>query len=89
MVRMPAERDGLLGTSAHGFCSEDPDWPFVHQLGGDVGQGVAVENRMEVMVDELWALAEMFIGVEYGRVVVVRHGAVEGWGGGEISQACG
>ena len=42
---------------------------------------------MEVVVDEFWELAEMLIGVKYGRVVVVRHGTVEGWGGGEISQA--
>ena len=44
MVCMPVERDGLLGISAQGDCSEDTDWPVVHQLGGDVGQGVAVED---------------------------------------------
>ena len=41
---------------------------------------------MEVAVDEFWASAEMLIGVKYRRAVVVRHGAVEGWGGGEVSQ---
>ena len=86
MVRMPAKRDGLLGMRAHGDCSEYTDWPVVHKLGGDVGQRVAVEDCVEVVVDEFWALAEMLIGVEYGRVVVVRHGTVEGWGRGEISQ---
>ena len=46
-----------------------------------MGQGVAVEDRVEVVVNEFWALAEMFIGMEYGRIVVVRYGAVEGSGG--------
>jgi hypothetical protein len=32
---------------------------------------------VEVIVDEFWALAEMLIGVKYGRAVVVRHGGVE------------
>ena len=86
MVSMPAERDGLLGMSAHGDGSEDTNLPVVHKLGGDVDQGVAVENQVEVVVDEFWAFAEMLIGVKYGRIVVVRQGAVEGWGGGQISE---
>ena len=54
-----------------------------------MGQRVAVEDCVEVVVDEFLALSEMFVGVKYGRVVVVRHGTVERWGGGEISQTGG
>ena len=77
MVCMPAEGYGLFCMTAHGSSSEDPDGPVVHQLGGDVGQGATVEDCVEIVVDKFWALAEIIIGVEYGRVVIVRHGAVQ------------
>jgi hypothetical protein len=44
MVRVSAERDDLLSISTQCDGSEDTDWSVVHQLGGDVGQGVAVED---------------------------------------------
>lgn len=58
IVRVPAERDHIVGSAAHHDGVEDPDWSIVHQLGGRMGQRGMVEDITEVIMDSLWPLTE-------------------------------